>query len=64
MKRTIDAGEAVKLIEQMGLKKAYVAGEIGVNPGTLSRFLNGKGQLGKSAMILLCQVLHVKDRAG
>ena len=64
MKVTLSNEEANRLIAKMGFKKAFVAGEIGVNPGTLSRFLNGKGPLGRSAMILLCQVLGVEDKAG
>jgi transcriptional regulator with XRE-family HTH domain len=63
MQQSVSAGEANRLIEEKGLKRTHVAGKIGVNPGTLSRFLNGKCKLGKSAMILLCQVLDVEDRA-
>lgn len=63
MNAVVTAMKANSLIEEKGLKKSYVAGKIGVNPGTLSRFLNGKCKLGKSAMILLCQVLEIEDLA-
>lgn len=64
MDNKLDAKLACELIDKMGLKKTHVASKIGVEPGTLSRFLNGKGRLGKSAMILLRQVLEVEKMAG
>lgn len=57
------ADEAKKRIKERGLKISWVAGEIGVNPDTLGKFLNGKLRLGRSAQILLCRVLGLGEKA-
>jgi transcriptional regulator with XRE-family HTH domain len=48
-------------IKEKGLKKKFLAQEIGVVPSTLSSFLSGKRNLGTSAVKLLLQQLDMDE---
>ncbi len=48
-------------IKKRGFKHNWLAGQIGVHPGTFSRFMTDKTRLHKSALILLCQKLDLND---
>lgn len=61
MSTTVDLEVIKKIVEDSGLKKRVIAERIGVRQETLSRFLNGKLNLGRPAMILLAQVLGVSE---
>lgn len=53
---------AIKIaVKNSGYKINWLAEQIGVTARTLSRFLNGKTRLGKPALILLLQVLNLKE---
>lgn len=54
---------AKQKIKERGLKIYKVAEFIGVEADTLGKFLAGKVNLGRSAQILLCQVLDIKNEA-
>lgn len=48
-----------QVIADKGFKHKWLAGQIGVHPSSLSRFLTGKSVISRSAMILLFQVLNI-----
>lgn len=52
-----------KRIKQSGLKKSWVAEQIGVHPATLRRFLNGKTELGLEPFARLLTLLNLKLEA-
>ncbi len=56
----VDAAAIKIAVKKSGYKINWLAEKIGVTARTLSRFLNGKTKLGKSALILLLQVLNLK----
>ena len=51
---------ARKALDDKGLKIAWVAKKIGVQPDTLGKFLSGRNTMGRPAQILLCQVLGLE----
>lgn len=61
MAKSLKIADVKKAIEQGGLKKKWVAEKIGVSSNTLSEFLSGRKNMGKSAQILLAQVLKLHD---
>ena len=52
-----------KAIAKNGLKKNWVAEQIGVHPGTLRRFLRGKADLSSAKLIRLLEILDLKLEA-
>lgn len=52
-----------KKIKQSGLKKSFIAKKIGVSPGTFSKLLQNKLDLKASQIVLLCEVLEIRDDA-
>jgi len=56
----VTASEVKNVIDSKNLKIKGVAVLIGVEPDTLGRWLSGKGNLGKSAKILLGHVLGLR----
>lgn len=48
-------------IKTKGCKHKWLAGQIGVHPVTFSRFMTGKTPLNKPSLILLCQILELKN---
>lgn len=59
----VTALEVKKMMDERGLKTAWVADKIGVKPKTLNAFLSGGSNLGKPAQILLCQILDIKIKS-
>lgn len=47
-------------IESKGIKHVWLAGQIGVHPNTLSRFLTGKTELGLDSLAKLLKILNLK----
>ena len=50
-------------IENMGFRRVWLAGQIGVHPTTLNRFLSGKTMLGSEALMELLSILKLKPEA-
>lgn len=53
--------EAIRhAVIESGYTSKHIAEKIGVDRSTVTRFKNGQTRLGKSALILLLQVLNLK----
>jgi len=50
-------------IEKKGLKQVWLADQISVHPKTLSRFLNGKTEMGLLEVAKLLGILNIKFEA-
>lgn len=48
-------------ITKKGFKHKWLAGQIGVHPTTLSKYLTGKSPLTRPALILLAQKLELES---
>lgn len=59
----LNTDHARKAINDRGLKISWVAGQIGVKPDTLGKFLSGKINLGPQAQDRLMRLLGL-DKAG
>lgn len=56
--------EAVRqAVKDSGFTSAHIAKKIGVDRSTVTRFKNGQTRLGRSALILLLQVLDLNPEA-
>jgi transcriptional regulator with XRE-family HTH domain len=54
------SGKFIKqLIKEKGLSQNYIAKEINVDKGQLSKYLNGKGSISKSKYYRLLQTLSI-----
>lgn len=53
----MDINDVKKRIKLMGIKKSYVAKNIGVSPMTLSHYLGGRRSLNDDSMYLLKKFL-------
>lgn len=61
MSTTIDLIFVRKRIDEKGLKINFLASKIGVTKNTLSSFLNGRRNLGLSALKLLMLELGISE---
>lgn len=50
-------------IRESGLKKAYIAGKMGIAPNTLTALLKNKAEFKASYIRTICQVLNIQDEA-
>lgn len=50
-------------IKESGLKKAYIAGQIGIAPNTLTALLKNKAEFKASQIRTICEVLNIQDPA-
>lgn len=50
-------------IKESGLKKAYIAAQIGIAPNTLTALLNNKAEFKASQIRTICDVLDIHDAA-
>ena len=50
-------------IKRSGLKKSYIAAQIGVAPNTLSSLLHNKAEFKARQISIICRVLDIKDPA-
>lgn len=65
MSMTLDLSQVNEAIKKSGLKKKWIAQQIGVSKDSLGAYLSGrKKTLSKSAMILLAHVLNLNEASG
>lgn len=50
-------------IRQSGLKKSYIAAQIGIAPNTLTALLKNKAEFKASQIRTICEVLNIRDAA-
>ncbi len=61
MSKTLDLNKIKTAIKHSGLRTQWIAEKIGVGPRTLGGYLAGRQNLGRSAQILLLQVLEINE---
>lgn len=49
-----------EMILKSGLKKGYIANELGINPVTLSNYISGKRKISLELAVKLAEILHCK----
>lgn len=55
------SGRQIKeVLKERKLTQSYIANNININKGQLSRFLNGKGEISKSKYFRLLNELNIK----
>lgn len=53
--------ELLKIIKNSGLKKKYIAEQLGICLPTLSRKINNKTEFNTSQISLLCHILNIDE---